>query len=88
MLSPPLHLLTDSLQLASKLLKIVVVGDLGTGKTSFLKKLVNDTFSLHYKSTVCLFSACLLILFTLIFSASLMYLPPFFELKLNFVLIL
>lgn len=34
------------------LYKILVVGDIGTGKTSFIKRYVNDTFSITYKATV------------------------------------
>lgn len=32
--------------------KIVVVGDIGTGKTSFVKRLVHNMFSIHYKPTI------------------------------------
>ncbi|KAG2208156.1 hypothetical protein INT47_010518 [Mucor saturninus] len=32
--------------------KILVVGDLGTGKTSVLQRFVYNTFSTHYKSTI------------------------------------
>ncbi|KAI8083853.1 P-loop containing nucleoside triphosphate hydrolase protein, partial [Thamnidium elegans] len=32
--------------------KILVVGDLGTGKTSILRRYVQETFSTHYKSTI------------------------------------
>jgi len=32
--------------------KILVVGDIGTGKTSLIKKYVHNIFSPHYKSTV------------------------------------
>ena len=32
--------------------KICVVGDIGTGKSAFVKRLVHDTFSIHYKSTL------------------------------------
>ena len=32
--------------------KVVVVGDIGTGKTSFVKKLVHNIFSIHYKATI------------------------------------
>jgi len=34
------------------LYKILVVGDIGTGKTSIIKRYVHNIFSLHYKSTV------------------------------------
>lgn len=32
--------------------KILVVGDLGTGKTSILRRFVHNTFTSHYKSTI------------------------------------
>jgi Ras-related protein Rab-32 len=32
--------------------KILVVGDLGVGKTSFMKRWVHGIFSIHYKSTI------------------------------------
>ncbi|CAG8456122.1 7094_t:CDS:2 [Ambispora gerdemannii] len=34
------------------LYKILVIGDLGTGKTSIIKRYVNNVFSMHYKSTI------------------------------------
>ncbi|KAG9295497.1 hypothetical protein G9A89_013526 [Geosiphon pyriformis] len=34
------------------LYKILVVGDLGTGKTSIIKRYVHNIFSTHYKSTI------------------------------------
>ncbi len=34
------------------LFKIVVVGDIGTGKTSIIKRYVHNIFSMHYKSTI------------------------------------
>ena len=34
------------------LFKILVVGDLGTGKTSIIKRYVHNIFSTNYKSTV------------------------------------
>lgn len=34
------------------LFKLLVVGDLGTGKTSIIKRYVHQIFSMHYKSTV------------------------------------
>jgi len=34
------------------LYKILVVGDLGTGKTSIIKRYVHNIFSVHYKSTI------------------------------------
>lgn len=32
--------------------KIVIVGDVGVGKTSMINRYVHDTFSYHYKSTI------------------------------------
>ena len=32
--------------------KVLVVGDVGTGKTSFIKRYVRQYFSVHYKPTV------------------------------------
>ncbi|CAG8519942.1 4259_t:CDS:2, partial [Ambispora leptoticha] len=34
------------------LYKILVIGDLGTGKTSIIKRYVHNIFSMHYKSTI------------------------------------
>ena len=34
------------------LYKVLVVGDIGVGKTSIIKKYVHGIFSMHYKSTV------------------------------------
>eukprot|EP00732_Lithocolla_globosa_P002240 Lithocolla_globosa_v1_NODE_1411_length_2599_cov_8.375786.p1 type:complete len:219 gc:universal NODE_1411_length_2599_cov_8.375786:2081-1425(-) len=32
--------------------KIIVVGDIGTGKTSLIMRYVNNAFTMHYKSTI------------------------------------
>ncbi|RUS26243.1 P-loop containing nucleoside triphosphate hydrolase protein [Jimgerdemannia flammicorona] len=40
------------------LYKILVVGDLGTGKTSIIKRYVHNIFSMHYKSTIRYRVAC------------------------------
>ncbi len=32
--------------------KILFVGDIGTGKTSIIKRIVNEKFSIHYKPTI------------------------------------
>ena len=34
------------------LFKIVVVGDVGVGKTSIIKRFVHNTYSIHYKATI------------------------------------
>jgi len=34
------------------LFKILVIGDLGVGKTSIIKRIVHSIFNQHYKSTV------------------------------------
>jgi GTPase SAR1 family protein len=35
-----------------RVLKIIVVGDMGTGKTSFVRQFVEGNFSEFYKSTI------------------------------------
>jgi len=42
----------DSGEVKEYLYKILVVGDIGTGKTSIIKRYVHNIFSLHYKSTI------------------------------------
>jgi len=41
------------------LYKVLVIGDLGTGKTSIIKRYVHNIFSMNYKSTVCVPSSSL-----------------------------
>lgn len=36
------------------LFKVLVIGDLGTGKTSIIKRYVHQFFSIHYRATVSL----------------------------------
>lgn len=36
----------------NKVLNVVILGDAGVGKTSFLNRIVNDTFSPNYRATV------------------------------------
>ena len=47
------------------LYKVLVIGDLGTGKTSIIKRYVHQFFSVHYRATVSLIRLflCLLKLF-------------------------
>ena len=40
------------------LYKILVIGDLGTGKTSIIKRYVHQFFSPHYRATVSPFLCC------------------------------
>lgn len=42
----------DGGEVKEYLYKILVVGDIGTGKTSIIKRYVHNIFSLHYKSTI------------------------------------
>lgn len=35
-----------------RLLKILVIGDLGVGKTSIIKRYVHQVFSQHYRATI------------------------------------
>ena len=44
----------SSNQKAEHLFKVLVIGDLGVGKTSFIKRYVHQFFSVHYRATVCL----------------------------------
>jgi len=44
--------MADSGEVKEYLYKILVVGDIGTGKTSIIKRYVHNIFSIHYKSTI------------------------------------
>lgn len=35
-----------------RLLKVLVIGDLGVGKTSVIKRYVHEVFSQHYRATI------------------------------------
>ncbi|CAK6974830.1 Ras-related protein, partial [Scomber scombrus] len=35
-----------------RLLKVLVIGDLGVGKTSIIKRCVHQVFSQHYRATI------------------------------------
>ena len=37
-----------------KIFKVLVLGDIGTGKTSFIRRYVSQQFFIHYKATVSL----------------------------------
>ncbi|XP_051917760.1 ras-related protein Rab-38 [Hippocampus zosterae] len=40
------------MQPQERLLKVLVIGDLGVGKTSIIKRYVNQVFSQHYRATI------------------------------------
>lgn len=44
--------LKQQAEMREYLYKILVVGDLGTGKTSIIRRYVHNIFSSNYKSTV------------------------------------
>lgn len=49
----PRNLITPSVpEVREYLFKLLVIGELGTGKTSFIKRYVHQYFSQHYRATV------------------------------------
>jgi Ras-related protein Rab-32 len=44
--------MADGEDITEYLFKILIVGDIGVGKTSIIKRYVHNIFSIHYKSTV------------------------------------
>uniref|UniRef100_A0A8C8DSU9 Zgc:162171 n=1 Tax=Oryzias sinensis TaxID=183150 RepID=A0A8C8DSU9_9TELE len=44
--------MTDNEMQHERLLKVLVIGDLGVGKTSIIKRYVHQVFSQHYRATI------------------------------------
>jgi len=51
-MSSDYHTSSDEGVVTEHLFKILVVGDIGTGKTSIIKRYVHNIFTMHYKSTI------------------------------------
>lgn len=47
----------NKLDKREKLFKILVIGELATGKTSFIKRYVHQYYTAQYRATVCVISA-------------------------------